>query len=127
MQSLSLILYFLISAMSEFEDQLVEAAEKGKVSKLQVVTELRELAAFKGQSGDASICADASAIREKIAKTQTGSLGLFQKVSGLLPVESRLTLMPLRSMRSALLRIWSLSNLHLNLNHPRKRRKTKQY
>jgi hypothetical protein len=58
MQSLSLIPYFLISAVSEFKDQLVEAAEKEKVSKLQVVTELRELAAFKGQSGDASISAE---------------------------------------------------------------------
>ena len=72
--------------MSEFKDQL-EAAEKEKVSKL--VTELRELA-LKGQSGDASVSADT--IREKIAETQNASLGLFQKVSGLLPVESHLVL-----------------------------------
>jgi molecular chaperone DnaK len=72
-----LIPYFLISAMGEFKDQL-DDAEKEKVTKL--VTELREIAS-KGQSGDASITADA--IREKIAETQTASLGLFQKVSGL--------------------------------------------
>jgi molecular chaperone DnaK len=58
-----LIQYFLISVMSEFKDQL-DDAEKEKVSKL--VTELREFAS-KGQSGDASISADA--IREKIAET----------------------------------------------------------
>jgi molecular chaperone DnaK len=86
----SLIPYFLISAMSEFKDQL-EAAEKEKVSKL--VGELRELAA-KGQASDASISADT--IREKIAETQSASLGLFQKVSGLLPVEFRLTLTPFK-------------------------------
>jgi hypothetical protein len=67
----SLIPYFLISAMSEFKDQL-DDAEREKVS------ELRELAS-KGQSGDASISADA--IREKIAEIQTASLGLFQRVS----------------------------------------------
>ena len=81
-----LIPYFLMSAMSEFKDQL-DDAEKEKVTKL--VTELRELAS-KGQSGDASISADA--IREKISETQTASLGLFQKVSGLFPVESHLAL-----------------------------------
>ncbi|KAF9560973.1 heat shock protein [Agrocybe pediades] len=61
-------------AMNEFKDQL-DTAEKEKVTKL--VTELRELAS-KGQSGDASLTADA--IREKISETQTASLGLFQKV-----------------------------------------------
>jgi len=60
--------------MNEFKDQL-DAAEKEKVTKL--VTELRELAS-KGQSGDASLTADA--IREKISETQNASLGLFQKV-----------------------------------------------
>ena len=81
-----LIPYLLISAMSEFKDQL-DDAEKEKVSKL--VTELREIA-LKGQTGDASITADA--IREKIAETQTASLGLFQKVRGLLAVEPCLAL-----------------------------------
>ncbi|KAF8629568.1 hypothetical protein AX15_003381 [Amanita polypyramis BW_CC] len=61
-------------AMNEFKDQL-DATEKEKVTKL--VAELRELAS-KGQSGDASITADA--IREKISETQQASLGLFQKV-----------------------------------------------
>ncbi|KAI0079243.1 heat shock protein 70 [Panus rudis PR-1116 ss-1] len=61
-------------AMNEFKDQL-DATEKEKVSKL--VAELRELAA-KGQTGDASITADA--IREKVNETQQASLGLFQKV-----------------------------------------------
>jgi molecular chaperone DnaK len=61
-------------AMNEFKDQL-DATEKEKVTKL--VVELRELAS-KGQSGDASITADA--IREKINETQQASLGLFQKV-----------------------------------------------
>lgn len=61
-------------AMNEFKDQL-DATEKEKVTKL--VAELRELAA-KGQTGDASITADA--IREKISETQQASLGLFQKV-----------------------------------------------
>ncbi|KAK2463099.1 hypothetical protein APHAL10511_004754 [Amanita phalloides] len=61
-------------AMNEFKDQL-DATEKEKVTKL--VAELRELAS-KGQSGDASITADA--IREKINETQQASLGLFQKV-----------------------------------------------
>ena len=84
----SLIPYLLISAMSEFKDQL-DDAEKEKVSKL--VTELREIAA-KGQTGDASITADA--IREKIAETQTASLGLFQKVGDLPAVGSCLTLTP---------------------------------
>jgi molecular chaperone DnaK len=84
----SLISYFLISAMSEFKDQL-EETEKLKVTKL--VTELRELA-FKGQSGDASISTED--IRTKIGETQTASLGLFQKVSCLLPVESRPALTP---------------------------------
>ena len=74
--------------MSEFKDQL-DDAEKEKVSKL--VTELREIAA-KGQTGDASITADA--IREKIAETQTASLGLFQKVGDLPAVGSCLTLTP---------------------------------
>ena len=74
--------------MGEFKDQL-DATEKEKVTKL--VTELKELA-LKGQVGDASISADT--IREKIAETQTASLGLFQKVSGLLPVEPRLSLTP---------------------------------
>lgn len=60
--------------MNEFKDQL-DATEKEKVVKL--VGELRELAA-KGQTGDASITADA--IREKISETQNASLGLFQKV-----------------------------------------------
>lgn len=60
--------------MNEFKDQL-DATEKEKVAKL--VAELRELAS-KGQSGDASITADA--IREKISETQQASLGLFQKV-----------------------------------------------
>lgn len=60
--------------MNEFKDQL-DATEKDKVTKL--VAELRELAA-KGQTGDASITADA--IREKISETQNASLGLFQKV-----------------------------------------------
>jgi molecular chaperone DnaK len=78
----SLISYFLISAMSEFKDQL-EDTEKEKVMKL--ITELRELA-FKGQTGDASVSAED--IRGKIGETQTASLGLFQKVSCLLPVES---------------------------------------
>lgn len=75
--------------MSEFKDQL-DDAEKEKVTKL--VTELKELAS-KGQSGDTSISADA--IREKISETQTASLGLFQKVSGFFPAESRLSLTPL--------------------------------
>ena len=74
--------------MGEFKDQL-DAAEKEKVTKL--VTELKELA-LKGQTGDASVTSDA--IREKIAETQNASLGLFQKVSGLLPVESHLVLTP---------------------------------
>ena len=74
--------------MGEFKDQLDEA-EKEKVTKL--VTELRELAS-KGQSSDASVSADD--IRAKIAETQTASLGLFQKVSDLFPVESRLALTP---------------------------------
>ena len=78
----------LLSAMSEFKDQL-DAAEKEKVTKL--VTELRELAA-KGQIGDSSITADT--IREKISETQNASLGLFQKVSSLFLVESRLALTP---------------------------------
>ena len=60
--------------MNEFKDQL-DATEKEKVTKL--ITELRELAS-KGQTGDASITAEA--IREKISETQTASLGLFQKV-----------------------------------------------
>ena len=72
--------------MGEFKDQLDEA-EKEKVTKL--VTELRELAS-KGQSSDASVSADD--IRAKIAETQTASLGLFQKVSDLFPVESHLAL-----------------------------------
>jgi molecular chaperone DnaK len=61
-------------AMNEFKDQL-DTAEKEKVTKL--VGELREIA-VKGQTGDASITADA--IREKINETQQASLGLFQKV-----------------------------------------------
>ena len=68
--------------MGEFKDQL-DDAEKEKVTKL--VSELKELAS-KGQSGDASVTADA--IREKIAETQTASLGLFQKVRCLFPAES---------------------------------------
>jgi len=105
--------------MNEFKDQL-DASEKEKVSKL--VTELRELA-VKGQTGDASISADS--IREKISETQTASLGLFQKVSSLLPAESHVELTtPSRSTKSALLRIRHPSNLPLN--HPRKRRKTKE-
>lgn len=105
--------------MNEFKDQL-DATEKEKVTKL--VTELRELAA-KGQVGDASISADN--IREKISETQNASLGLFQKVSIRLSVESRLVLTRyFRCMKSALLRIRHLSNLPLN--HPRKRRKIRQ-
>ena len=65
-----LILYLLISAMSEFKDQL-DDAEKEKVSKL--VTELKQIAS-KGQTGDASIFADA--IQGNITETQTASLGL---------------------------------------------------
>jgi molecular chaperone DnaK len=61
-------------ALNEFKDQL-EGAEKEKVTKL--VGELRELAS-KGQTGDASVTAEA--IKEKISETQTASLGLFQKV-----------------------------------------------
>ena len=60
--------------MNEFKDQ-IDAAEKEKVTAL--VAELRELAS-KGQSGDASI--DAEAIKAKIDETQQASLGLFQKV-----------------------------------------------
>jgi molecular chaperone DnaK len=67
-------LILLISAMSDFKDQL-EEAEKEKVTKL--ITELRGLA-LKGQAGDAETSADA--IREKINETQQASLGLFQKV-----------------------------------------------
>ena len=65
-----LILYLLISAMSEFKDQL-DDTEKEKVSKL--VTELKQIAS-KGQTGDASISADA--IQGNITETQTASLGL---------------------------------------------------
>ena len=60
--------------MNEFKDQ-IDATEKDKVSSL--ITELRELAS-KGQSGDASITAEA--IKAKIDETQQASLGLFQKV-----------------------------------------------
>ena len=85
----------VILAMSEFKDQLDEA-EKEKVTKL--VTELRELAS-KGQSGDASITADG--IREKIAETQTASLGLFQKASFLFSVEYRNVLTLFLGVREA--------------------------
>ncbi|KXN87460.1 Heat shock 70 kDa protein [Leucoagaricus sp. SymC.cos] len=61
-------------AMNEFKEQL-DSTEKEKVTKL--IGELRELAS-KGQTGDASVTADA--IREKISETQNASLGLFQKV-----------------------------------------------
>ena len=60
--------------MNEFKDQ-IDATEKDKVSGL--ITELRELAS-KGQTGDASITAEA--IKAKIDETQQASLGLFQKV-----------------------------------------------
>ena len=81
--------------MNEFKDQL-DASEKEKVSKL--LTELRELAT-KGQTGDASVTADN--IREKISETQTASLGLFQKVSTLLSVESLLVLNVFSGLRKA--------------------------
>ena len=73
--------------MSEFKDQL-DPAEMERLEKL--VKELRELA-VQGQIGtDASI--NDNTIRQKIMETQNASLNLFQKVSRLLPVESRLTL-----------------------------------
>lgn len=61
-------------AMNEFKDQL-EASERDKVTAL--VAELRALA-VKGQAGDASVTAEQ--IKEQVGKTQTASLGLFQKV-----------------------------------------------
>lgn len=75
--------------MNEFKDQL-DSAEMERLKKL--INELRELA-VQGQIGtDPTIKADT--IRAKAAETQSASLNLFQKVSGLLPVESCLVLTP---------------------------------
>jgi len=62
------------AAIGEFKDQ-VDATERQNLEAL--IKELREIA-VKAQAGDESITAEQ--IKEKIDKTQTASLSLFQKV-----------------------------------------------
>ena len=73
--------------MNEFKDQL-DAAEKEKVSGL--LKELKELTEQAQTGEDSNITGDA--IRSKVSEVQNASLGLFQKVSCLSPVKSRLAL-----------------------------------
>lgn len=104
--------------MNEFKDQL-DATEKDKVAKH--IAELREIAA-KGQAGDGEATADA--IREKINETQQASLGLFQKVSRVVPSSPFSLTLFCRSMKRRTLRA---HRLPLRRRIRRKRRRTKLF